>query len=44
VNVVEPGYVGIPVKVPDELRITPSTVRGVKERVPVPPVALIVCE
>jgi hypothetical protein len=41
----DPADVGVPVKLPDEfdeLRVTPSTVSGVKLRVPVPPVAAIV--
>ena len=41
-----PNVVGVPANVPEEFRVTPSTVAGVelKERVPVPPVALIGCE
>jgi hypothetical protein len=40
----EPRDEGVPAKVPNELRIRPSTVKGLKARVPVPPEAAKVVE
>ena len=40
----EPACEGVPAKVPKELRIRPSTVKGLKARVPVPPEAAKVVE
>ena len=44
VNGKEPGALGTPRKLPEEARTRPSTFCVVKESVPLPPVAAMVCE